>query len=60
MSAIKATRLSFVRVGRTPPPAILRPGVEEVSDFLCAHAAGLIKKATARVVSHTLPRGRAG
>ena len=45
---MKATRLSFVRVakGGTPPPAILRPGVEEVSDFLCAHAEGLIKKAT--------------
>lgn len=44
---MKATRLSFVRVakGVAPSPASLRPGVEEVSDFLCAHAAGLIAKA---------------
>jgi len=44
---MKATRLSFVRVakGATPTQATIRPGVDEVSAFLCAHAQGLIDKA---------------
>lgn len=45
---VKATRLSFVRVakGATPTGATIRPGVNEVSAFLSAHAQGLIDKAT--------------
>ncbi len=47
MRPMKATRLSFVRVakGATPTQATIRPGVDEVSAFLCAHAQGLIEKA---------------
>lgn len=44
---MRAIRLSFVRVakGSRPTVATLRPGVEEVSAFLCAHADGLIARA---------------
>lgn len=47
MAAMKAIRLSFVRVskGAAPTPATIRPGVNEVSAFLCAHAQGLMEKA---------------
>ncbi len=40
---MRASRLTFVRVARgsTPSTAVLRPGVNEVSPFLTAHAAGL-------------------
>lgn len=47
MRHMRATRLSFVRVakGAVPTAATIRPGVEEVSAFLSAHARGLIDKA---------------
>lgn len=47
MIPMKATRLSFVRVtkGTAARKATIRPGVEEVSEFLCAHVQGLIDKA---------------
>jgi hypothetical protein len=45
---MRAVRLTFFRVARGAPPAApwLRPGVDEVSDFLVDHVADLRKRAT--------------